>query len=258
MNKTPIYKHSCIYAIENGESGLYRLSYEANMACKRAIEKAVNEHYKDCILDTKTAIKEVVKQFGYERMMQVLAVTVRYYDRDGRISQSNKEWARAFPVIENYDEFGTDRNKDFALYKCHPGLADLFVTRARHEYLLSLPLKAADIKMEGLKILEQFQNAEEPNSTDKVCFMAQISPDFIARAKPRDMDRLTSILPFSSLEITAMEDHKGMLALISKDEDRFRKLQLRRPSVRKELQQPVPNESESSDSKHNRVKSPER
>lgn len=257
MNKTPIYKHSCIYAIENGESGLYRLSYEANMACKRAIEKAVNEHYKDCILDTETAVRDVVKQFGYERMMQVLAVTVRYYDQDGRISHSNKEWARTFPVIENHDEYGTDRNKDFALYKCHPGLADLFVTRARHEYLLSLPLKAADIKMEGLKILEQFQNAEKLNSPDKAHFMAQISPDFLARAKSRDMNRLMAILPFSSLEVTAIEDHKGVFALISKDEDRFRKLQLRRPSVRKELQQPVPSESKSS-GEHNRVKFPER
>ena len=222
-NKTPIYKHSCIYAKEHGESGLYRVSYEVNIACKRAIEKAINEYYNTNILDTKTAIEEVVKQFGYERMMQVLAVTVRYYDRDGRISHSNKEWARTFPVVENRDEFGIDHNKYFAVYKCHPGLIDLFVTSARHEYLLSLPLKAADIKMEGLKILGQFQNAKEPNSPDEAHFMAQISPDFLARAKTRDMNRLMTILPFSSLGITTIEDHKGMFALISKDEDRFRK-----------------------------------
>ncbi len=35
----------------------------------------------------------------------------------------------------------------FVVNKCNPGLTDLFMT---HEHLLSLPLKAADVKAEAL------------------------------------------------------------------------------------------------------------
>ena len=67
-------------------------------------------------------------------------------------------------VDHSKDGFGLDRNTAFVVGKCHPGLTDMFVTAARHEYLLSLPLTKEDIKAEALSILSAFQNAQEPNS----------------------------------------------------------------------------------------------
>ena len=237
MDKTPVYKYPGEYAREHGELELYRASCKANIACKEAIETAVNSHYNKNCLDTKAAVREVVKQFGYERMLYVLAVTVRKMDWDGRISQANKNWAQTTPIFDDKDGFGLDRNTAFVVSKCHPGLTDMFVTKARHEYLLSLPLTKADIKAEALNILSAFQNATEPNSPNGTHYMAQISPDFLARANTKDTDRLMAMLPFQTLSLSGLEGRKGKFALISKDENRFQKLVLRRPSVRKKLQE---------------------
>ena len=71
-------------------------------------------------------------------------------DWDGCISRRNKDWARTVPVYANLDERGHDSNVYFVVNKCNPGLTDLFMTMALHEHLLSLPLKAADIKADAL------------------------------------------------------------------------------------------------------------
>ena len=162
QEKAPVYKYPGEYAREHGELELYRASGKANVACKQAIETAVNSHYHNNCLDTKAAVREVVDRFGYERMLYVLAVTVKEMDWDGRISQANKNWARTVPVFENKDGFGLDRNTAFVVSKCHPGLTDMFVTEARHEYLLSLPLTKEDIKAEALNILSKLQ--EQPDA----------------------------------------------------------------------------------------------
>nr|WP_300715234.1 hypothetical protein [uncultured Acetatifactor sp.] len=54
------------------------------------------------------------------------------------------------PVYANLDEREHDSNVYFVVNKCNPGLTDLFMTMALHEHLLSLPLKAADVKAEAL------------------------------------------------------------------------------------------------------------
>ena len=125
----------------------------------------------------------------------------------------------------------------YLITRTHPGLLNMFVSQARHEFLLKQPLKAADIKAEAEHILKRFQEAQEPNSPNGTHYMAQLSPDFLARAKSKDTDRLMSMLPFQTLSLSGLKDRKGLFALISKDEDRFQKLVLRRPSVRKKLQE---------------------
>jgi len=238
LYKSPVYKYPGSYARENGELEQYRASNKANIACREAIEKAVNEHYSHNCLDSKAAVKDVVGKFGYDRTLYVLAVTVRRMDWDGRISSKNKEWARTMPVFEDPDGWGNDRNACFVVSQCHPGLTNMFITEARHEYLLSLPLTKEDIKAEALNILCKFQDTREPNSPNGTHYMAQISPDFLARAK--DTDRLMAMLPFQSLSFSTLEGRRGTYALITRDEDRFQKLVLRKPSVRKKLQQPLP------------------
>ncbi len=233
MDKTPVYKSSYEYAWMHGESEQHFASNRANIDCKRAIEKAIASNYNDNILNTKTAVQEVVKQFGFDRTLYVLANTVQSMDWDGRVSRANKDWAREIPVVLENGK----RDTSFLITQSHPVLLDMFVREARHEHLLRQPLKAADIKGEAVRILEQLQDAREPNSPHGTHYMAQVSHDFLARAKTKDTDRLISMLPFQSLSLSTLEGRKGTFALISKDEDRFQELVLRKPSVRKKLQE---------------------
>ena len=233
MDKTPIYKDSFEYACQHGEEEQHRASNHANIACKEAIEKAIASHYHDNRLDTQAAVQEVVKQFGYERMLYVLANTVQTQGGDGRVSQSNKQWAQTVPIVFE----GGRRDVSYLITRAHSGLLDMFVSQARHEFLLRQPLKAADIKAEAEHILKRIQEAQEPNSPNGTHYMAQVSPDFLARAKTRDTDRLMSMLPFQSLSLSKLEGRKGTYALILKEENRFQPLVLRRPSVKKMLQE---------------------
>lgn len=129
MKDVPIYKYPASHAQEHDELNAYRASNKANMACKEAIEEAIRDHYRDNCLGS-DAVKQVVEQFGYDRVFHVLAVTVRQKDWDGRISQDNKAWAKTVPVFENPDAWGTDRNCYLGV-NSHPGLTDLFLSQAR-------------------------------------------------------------------------------------------------------------------------------
>ncbi len=233
MDKTPVYTESFQYAYQHGEETQHIASHTANIGCKEAIEQAIADHYSDNCLNTAAAVQDVVKRFGYERMLYVLANTVQDMEQDGRVSRANKDWARTIPVAF---ESGR-RDVSYLITRSHPGLLNLFVSEARHGYLLSLPLKREDIKAEAARILAEFQNAPEPNSPNKTHYMAQISPDFLARAKTKDHDRLMAMLPFQSLTLSALNGRKGTYALIRQDENRFQPLVLRRPSVRKKLQE---------------------
>lgn len=233
MDKTPIYKKSFQYAYQHGEETQHIASHTANIGCKEAIEQAIADHYSDNCLNTAVAVQDVVKRFGYDRMLYVLANTVQDMEQDGRVSRANKDWAQTIPVaFEN-----GKRDVSYLITRSHPGLLNLFVTEARHGYLLSLPLKREDIKAEAARILAEFQKAPEPNSPNKTHYMAQISPDFLARAGTKDHDRLMAMLPFQSLTLSTLNGRKGTYALIRQDENRFQPLVLRRPSVRKKLQE---------------------
>ena len=128
-----IYPHSVIYALEHGEIEQYRISHDMNVEFKEAVEKAIADHYRANRLGSE-AVHQVVEQFGYERVFLVLANTVRQKEGDGRISYSNREWAKAFPVPEDKDSFGRDRNRELIVDRSHTGLMDLFLTQARKEY----------------------------------------------------------------------------------------------------------------------------
>lgn len=233
VDKTPIYKESFEYAYEHDETDQHIASNRANIACRDSIEKAINSHYHDNRFGAEAAVREVVKRFGYDRTFYVLANTVQTQGGDGRVSQSNKQWAQTVPVVFERGK----RDTSYLITRAHPGILNMFVSQARHEFLLKQPLKAADIKAEAEHILKRLQEEQEPNSPNGTHYMAQVSPDFLARAGSKDTDRLMSMLPFQSLSLSGLEGRKGTYALISKDEDRFQKLVLRKPSVRRKLQE---------------------
>ena len=234
-----VYPYPSSYAREHGELEQYRASKNLDVACRDAIEDAIAENYWNSRID-REAVAEVSERFGYDRMFRVLSNTIRIMDHDGRISAENKRWAKTVPIFENPDSWGQDRNLDFVLQRAHPGLIDLFTSMARHEHLLTLPLSKEDIQKEAARILSRLQAEREPNSPDGTHFMAQISPDFLARAKTRDQNRLMAMLPFSSHSLSTVAGRVGVFVLISKDENRSQPLCRRKPSVREKLSEKPP------------------
>jgi hypothetical protein len=235
----PVYRYPAAYAREHDELEQYRASYKASVACKMAIEAVITDHYHDNSLGHE-AVKAVVEQFGYERTLYVLANTVRQKNWDGRISHDNKDWARTIPVHEDVDGFGTDRNVNFVVDAVHPGLTDIFTKQARREYLLTQPITKEEIQMEASRILGRLQSEHSPNSPSGTHFMAQISPDFLLRASSKDRERLYSMLPFTTLTFSALNERDGIYALISKEETREKSLRPDRESARAKLQQKPP------------------
>ena len=217
LRELPVYPYPADHARENGELDAYRASFRANVSCKDAIEAAIRDNYRDNRLDT-AAVGQVAEQFGQERMLYVLAATVRHFDYDGRISRDNKRWANTIPVYENKDGMDSDRSVQFVV-SSHPGLTDLFLTQARQEQ----------------RLLGKLQEPVQPNSPGGTHFMAEVSRDFMERAGAKDTAALQKLLPFSTLALTTLKDRRGVYALIGKDEDRSQSL--RRPSVRSKLQQ---------------------
>lgn len=131
--ETPLYSRSAEYAREHNELSLYRDSYRANIACKEAIEDAIHANYADNCLNSKAVSARIKEQFGMERMVYVLANTVREKDWDGRISRDNKAWAETIPVCKETDAWRQDRNCCFVVNQAHTGLVDLLVTHVRGE-----------------------------------------------------------------------------------------------------------------------------
>ena len=231
LRELPVYPAG--HAQENGELDVYRASFRANVNCKDAIEAAIRDNYNDNRLDA-AAVGQVAEQFGQERMLYVLAATVRHFDYDGRISRDNKRWANTIPVYENKDGMDSDRSVQFVV-SSHPGLTDLFLTQARQEQRLRQPLTADEIRTEAARLLSKLQEPVQPNSPGGTHFMAEVSRDFMERAGAKDTEALQKLLPFSTLALTTLKDRRGVYALIGKDEDRSQSL--RRPSVRSKLQQ---------------------
>ena len=89
QRELPLYRHDAAHAREQGDLDLYRASRRANIACKEAIEASISEHYRDNRLD-KDAVPQVIEQFGYTRILYVLANTVQQKEWDERFSRPTR------------------------------------------------------------------------------------------------------------------------------------------------------------------------
>ena len=237
LRKLPVYPYPAEHARECGELEQYRASQQANIACRNAIADAIDEHRFDHEFDAKTAVRQVADQFGYDRLLHVCANTIQHKERDGRISSDNIRWAQTMTIYEDVTKLGTDHRLAY-LIPNHPVLTDAFVRAARHEYLLTQPLTPGEVKHEALNILAQYQDAKGPNSADKAHFSARVTPLFAERAHGKAPELLGKFLPFASLAFTKTDDPRGLRAVISQDEDRFKKLRPVRASVLAKLQKP--------------------
>ena len=70
-----------------------RLEYQTKIACKEAVEKAIADHFDGYHL-AEHSERDVIQEFGTERVSYVLAYTVSCLPNDGRFSRENKEWAK--------------------------------------------------------------------------------------------------------------------------------------------------------------------
>ncbi len=125
VREPPVYHQSFDYAVEHHEDTLYWASYKENLACKQAIEAAIRDGF-DGMRLSKQGAKDVVEQFGAERVSLVLAGTIQDNPMDGRFSQSNKTWAATIPPA------AAETRRDY-MVESHPGVLNMFVSQARRE-----------------------------------------------------------------------------------------------------------------------------
>lgn len=232
--KIAVYPYPADYAREHEELEQYRTSRKANILCKEAIEETIRLCFDGNYLD-EGAVPEVAEKFGYERMLHVLATTVREKEHDGRFSYDNKAWARTVHVFEDPDGMGRDRNVDFVV-ESHPAVLDGFISMARHEYLLTQPLSQEEIRAEAQRLLDRLREMKEPNSPHQTHFMAQVHPDFLFRANIKARDTLLKYLPFNAM-LSPLKDQKGLYVFVERDEERGKPLRKVRASVRAKLMQ---------------------
>lgn len=90
-----LYRYSLQEAVRCGEKALWKESYHENCVCARSIEASIRENFDGMFLKQDCA-KSIISRFGFERVMWVLANTVKEKYQDGRFSADNREWARSF------------------------------------------------------------------------------------------------------------------------------------------------------------------
>ena len=255
LRETPVYPHSGAYAQQNGELEQYRASNEANAACLEAIDRAIRDHCDESRAN-QAAVREVAEAFGYERMLHVLADAVRQGERDGQFSESNQRWARTVPAFEDADGAGNNGDRSSSA-RSQPDITDKFVSAARREYLLTQPLSQDEITAEAQRIFDSLKAAREPNSPSGTHFMTEISPDFLQRGGSDSQDAMKRLLPFKTLSVTTLKGRRGMYAMIHKDEKRDSYASLKKPSVRKKLQERGDAPSGSKPPEKRKAKNPE-
>lgn len=125
ISEKPIYRETYLYASENNEFGVFHQDKKLNDECRNAIDKAINDsqydtnHYK-----MKDAVKQVVDEYGSERVELLMAKIVQGADWDGRYSRQNKEWAKGFDVPESMKDIYSNT---------HPCLLDGFLNKVREK-----------------------------------------------------------------------------------------------------------------------------
>lgn len=94
-----------------------------NIACKLSIEKGIKENY-DGLRLGKGFEEDIIREHGIDRVLYVLANTVRQKSWDGRFSSENKKWAREYQIPED------TLNRCFVV-ESHPAVVDGFINRIR-------------------------------------------------------------------------------------------------------------------------------
>lgn len=92
--------------------------------CKKAIEKGISENFDGMHLE-KGFEDDILKQYGLGTVKQVLALTVREKEYDGRFSPDNKAWANEVGLVD------VGSGKTMFIVESHPAVLDGFINRIR-------------------------------------------------------------------------------------------------------------------------------
>ena len=120
MDKDTIYKYPVSYAREHGELPQYHESRKALADCKAAVETAISSKWDGWDL-SQDAAKDVLEQFGSERVAYVLANTVQHRQTDRRFSQKNRDWAKTIPM------YLPEEQRPDCVLECHSTKIDSFI-----------------------------------------------------------------------------------------------------------------------------------
>ncbi len=153
INKADIPKYEAV--VEKVKAGYNKDGAEVPkvepVSVTAAIDKAISENnYELYRYDLKKAADTVIEQFGAERVEKILADYINRHNYDGRISYSNKEWAKGFEPPQN--RYGP-------VFKSHPTVLDGFIDAAR-EKIKSLEIKPKLPPLYDDKFLYSSERAE--------------------------------------------------------------------------------------------------
>lgn len=159
----PLYRENVRYARENGELAAFEASYQANIACRDAIEAAILESQDGEQLSI--AAKGVLAEFGPDRVSHVLAVTLLERRDDERLSRDAVAWAASVPKLNT-----RARCSDYMI-NSHSFHLDDFTALARRAMAAGRELQEPAAKKPSIK--EQLTAKPVPGETP---------------AKPRDKE----------------------------------------------------------------------
>lgn len=135
-----VYPYSINEAKKCNAINEWRESHQLNVACRKAIEKTIADNFDGMHLNREAAMF-VISEYGYDRLMWVLANTLKHLKGDGRFSKSNCEWAETI-FIPHTKGGNYDSSYDF-IVNSHPAVLDGFVRQTLDQYK-SLGLYSSD------------------------------------------------------------------------------------------------------------------
>ncbi len=162
--ETPVYRESYQYAVDNEETGPFWTSHQCNVDCRNAIDEAIADHYDGYSLQN-SASEAVLKRFGEERTLYVLANSIQLLRDDGRVSRKNIQWAEETSIPHETPQDNDIRRR--FLVRTHPGLFDLFtkVTReAAHKTRTARLEQKIAQQQKTPSILAKLENRAAPSA----------------------------------------------------------------------------------------------
>ena len=161
--ETPLYLHSESEAKKRKELAEWRESFNANAACKKAIEDAIRRDFDGTHLNAFCA-QSVIDEYGYQRVRFVLANTLREKSGDGRFSRINQSWCAHVAVPAD-----KAHNNQFAV-ESHPAVLDMFMNQYRRSY-------------QALGMFENVQCEPESSELDFTGRVLVLSPEILKESR---------------------------------------------------------------------------
>ena len=124
--KIPLFRYSWEEAKRVNCERDWRISHQENCRCARSIEEAINKNFDGKHLNDE-CVKSIIKEFGFNRVMWVLAATIKEQAGDNRFSQANKEWADGFYIPK-------EKGRREYVTRSHPAVMDGFINLTCKEW----------------------------------------------------------------------------------------------------------------------------